>query len=138
MIIYRRLAWICGLLFVPLCLIPMPHVPDDVWKFELGWDKVAHALYFWGLGSLLAAGWRRPFLRIANGRTAALVIGGCLLWGLFGELIQLLAPWRAGMDPDDLLADLAGGILAWLSLPLLAKILPGLERRWPALHHPGA
>lgn len=126
---YRRLAGLQALLFIPLCLIPMPVVPEDVWRFELGWDKVAHALFFWAFGLLLGAGWRRSQLRLRDSRTAAVVIGLSLALGLFGEIIQHFAPWRQGLDLDDLLADLAGGLLAWLSLPPLARFLPAVESR---------
>ena len=87
-----------------------------------GADKVLHAGWFFLLG---LAAWRagRRGEGWSASRTAAMILGGAVLWGVGDEWHQSFVPGRA-VEAADLVADVAGSALAVVTAPLV-----GIARR---------
>lgn len=90
-------------------------------------DKVAHFLYFFGGGCLLAAYVGLKWSEASSRRLFIVVALICCIIGRLDEYHQGFTPGRSGNDNGDWLADILGGasgVLAvtWLMLPRISDL----------------
>lgn len=116
------LAWAVTLWFLSASN-PAPKDGPDIPHL----DKVAHFLYFFGGGCLLAAYGGLKWSEVSSRRLFIVVVLICCVVGRLDEYHQTFTPGRSGNDDGDWLADILGGasgVLAviWLMLPRISDI----------------
>jgi VanZ family protein len=84
-------------------------------------DKVAHFLFFGGLGAIVAMGLRKAPREYSGAARVIVPIVFCLLYGLSDEIHQLFVPERM-FDFADVAADVLG---ATVSAGLILRIFRG-------------
>ncbi|MCP5535303.1 MAG: VanZ family protein [Akkermansiaceae bacterium] len=89
-------------------------------------DKVAHFLYFFGGGALLAAFGGQKWPGVSRTRLFLVVALICCVIGRLDEYHQGFTPGRSGNDTGDWLADILGGVSG--ALAVIGLILPRIRR----------
>lgn len=106
-----RFAFLWSLAVLAACLISMPDLgtaPSAIPQI----DKIAHVLFFFGVGAL--------WLRAYPHRGWTILVGG-LVFGASIELLQGLLPVTRTPDLLDVVADVVGTVLGVATMRVLAR-----------------
>lgn len=125
------ISWAVTLWFLSERVPPQDNIPKIPHL-----DKVAHFLYFFGGGALLAAYGRLQWPEVSKRRLFWSVAVICCVIGRLDEYHQGFTPERSGNDTGDWIADSLGGAAGvWavivLMLPRISKILETKEEKLP-------
>lgn len=116
--LFKVLTWLWLLTLTVLLLLPGRDIPSIRWGLSLPLDKVVHFLSFFlaASGFLLSMRWEERKKR-------RLVFMALLAYGVVMECIQHAVQESRAFEKEDMLANIAGVVCAYLIYLLVGKIV---------------
>jgi len=120
---YQKLTILWAFFILIMCSINMGGVSSAPMFFP-GFDKLTHCglffvlVVFWSNGII-----RQQYTKFLSYKSAAVILGWCLLYGGIIEILQLTVfTWRSG-EWSDLFADMVGAGMATFSILVIERAL---------------